>query len=306
MNEEEKVSSLLDNLVIASPCTVKWDEMTGDDRKRLCNGCSKFVHNISDMTKREAEEFLEVNGTEHCMIFYRRFDGTILTDDCPVGLRKIRDAWRFATKIAAGVLTMLISLPGALAQTASSGKSADNLKRPLMNRYGMLVGPDWKEPTPPPGYYYTGNPAGGGMILRPLSEKPKGEPVKPVTANPEPIAMPGAPIMVHPVANPPKPVVNYRGKPAMIHPVPSTSIDVGDGCVVPPLVVRNNGKDKENKLLDTKAHNFYDKGVAAQKIGRKDLAEYYYEHAIEAFDEQKLGDQKFRNELVRALASVKQ
>lgn len=347
MNTNDEESSLLDSLVIASPCSIPWEAMTGDNRKRLCNGCSRVVHNISDMTKNEAEEFLTENGTSHCMIFYRRFDGTILTDDCPVGLRKLRDAWRFTTRIAASALAMLIALPGAFAQSsnnrsgakgnsgqtasqgatqgaaqANSGQSpaqqVNNSKGPWhMNRFGAMVPDGWKEPTPPPGFYYAGNPAGGGMVLRPVSEKPGVTP-QPVTPAPktENIPMPGAPIYVPPGNQDPKPV-GTSGKPG------------GDSCHVPPLVVRKGGKKVEkviskydsktfvreedipvdaqgNKLLDTAAQGFYEKGRAAQKIGRKDLAEYYFEHALEAFDKQKGGDQRFRNEILRSLELSRQ
>ena len=87
--KEQKKESLLDNLCIAAPCSISWEGMPGDNRKRECGGCSRSVFNISDMTKAEAERFLREN-TEAppCMIFYRRHDGTIMTDNCPVGLRK--------------------------------------------------------------------------------------------------------------------------------------------------------------------------------------------------------------------------
>lgn len=41
------------------------------------------------------------------MQLYRRFDGTIITDDCPVGLRRIRDTWRRVKSVAAGAAAFL-------------------------------------------------------------------------------------------------------------------------------------------------------------------------------------------------------
>ncbi len=100
-NKEE---SLLSRLHIASPCDADWDAMKGNDRVRACGDCKKNVYNISDMTKAEAEAFLRRNGTKECTRFYRRKDGTILTDDCPIGLRKLRDAWRKASKVASLII----------------------------------------------------------------------------------------------------------------------------------------------------------------------------------------------------------
>jgi hypothetical protein len=68
--------------------------MTGDERTRFCNQCSKHVYNLSDMSRDDAERL--VNDTEGpvCVRFYRRADGTVLTADCPVGLWDVRT--RFA------------------------------------------------------------------------------------------------------------------------------------------------------------------------------------------------------------------
>lgn len=80
----------LDGLRIASPCKVSWESMTGDDRVRACASCKMNVYNLSDMTKTEAENLLTVSEGRVCVAFFRREDGTILTKDCPVGLRAIR------------------------------------------------------------------------------------------------------------------------------------------------------------------------------------------------------------------------
>lgn len=101
----------LDRLYISSPCSVPWDSMSGDSTKRLCGGCSKNVFNISDMTKTEVDSFLAKNGYSQCMTFFRRTDGTIMTDNCPRVLRKLRDRCRIAVRVAAGAIAVLLSLP---------------------------------------------------------------------------------------------------------------------------------------------------------------------------------------------------
>ena len=84
---------LLDRVQIASPCSADWDAMPGDERKRFCEQCSLHVFNIAEMTREEAEDFLKTelaNRDRTCAKIFRREDGTILTKDCPIGLRRIR------------------------------------------------------------------------------------------------------------------------------------------------------------------------------------------------------------------------
>lgn len=118
--------SPLDTLYIATPCPAKWEDMTGDDKVRACALCQKNVYNISNMTRSEAEELLSENDSSLCVGYYRREDGTIITDDCPVGLKQIRNSWRFVKKVAAGLLGLLLSsnlLQGPVAIAADRWKS---------------------------------------------------------------------------------------------------------------------------------------------------------------------------------------
>jgi hypothetical protein len=74
---------------VASPCKADWNEMLGDERVRFCLGCEKNVYNLSALPKEEAEALLHARlGNELCVRFYQRADGTILTSDCPVGVKK--------------------------------------------------------------------------------------------------------------------------------------------------------------------------------------------------------------------------
>jgi len=122
MKSSNKTVSLK-SIRLASPCDKDWDKMPGDERVRFCEGCSKNVYNISDMTKGEAEEFLSVNGVSKCMRVFRRHDGTVITDDCPVGLRKVRNAYRRFARSAAAILGLCVSVCSAFAQVATSKES---------------------------------------------------------------------------------------------------------------------------------------------------------------------------------------
>src|SRR5215475_8931425 len=93
-----RFESPLNNIRIASPCSANWDEMYGNDRKRFCGDCKLNVYNLSGMTRAEAEDLLERSEGRLCVRFYRRDDGTVLTQNCPVGWAKVKQRARvFAT-----------------------------------------------------------------------------------------------------------------------------------------------------------------------------------------------------------------
>jgi hypothetical protein len=94
----------LDDVKVASPCSARWDEMVGDARVRFCAHCEKNVFNLSAMTRPEAEALLAEKEGEMCVRFYRRADGTMLTADCPVGVRRKRVRRIAALAAGAGAL----------------------------------------------------------------------------------------------------------------------------------------------------------------------------------------------------------
>lgn len=100
----------LDNLILSYSCPINWDSMDGNERQRFCKQCSKTVFNISDLSKKEANQFLkEKVDSDTCVKFYRRTDGTIKTDNCPRVIRPLRNASRRIFE-RVSVLTSLILL----------------------------------------------------------------------------------------------------------------------------------------------------------------------------------------------------
>ncbi len=86
-----ETQTTLDGLRIASPCSASWDGMVGDERVRFCGQCQKNVYNVAGMTRDEAFALLRANaGGTVCMRLFRRADGTVMTSDCPTGLKKKR------------------------------------------------------------------------------------------------------------------------------------------------------------------------------------------------------------------------
>jgi hypothetical protein len=102
--------ALLASVQIASPCSVGWENMKGDDRERFCNLCQLSVYNISDMTEREAESFLRsrIGEQRTCVQLWRRADGTVMTDNCPRFLRPVRNAGRRAVSALQMLLVFLL------------------------------------------------------------------------------------------------------------------------------------------------------------------------------------------------------
>lgn len=103
--KKEKFS--LSVVTIATPCNMKWEQMYGDDKVRYCNDCKLNVYNLSGMTKTEAESLIEKKEGNLCIRYYRRADGTILTQDCPVGLAKLK---KRARQVATAAISLTISL----------------------------------------------------------------------------------------------------------------------------------------------------------------------------------------------------
>ena len=95
---------------IASPCNEDWDNMTGDDKNRHCDSCKKNVYNLSSMDQEEISELLSC-AENLCVRLYKRHDGTVLTEDCPVGIEQIKNLLRKKQILAACMcfITLMIS-----------------------------------------------------------------------------------------------------------------------------------------------------------------------------------------------------
>lgn len=98
-------TSPLDRVRVAAPCPAGWERMRGDAQVRFCDQCNLNVYNLSGMSRREAEALITRNEGRLCVRFYRRADGTILTDNCPVGLRALR---RRVSRIANATISAIV------------------------------------------------------------------------------------------------------------------------------------------------------------------------------------------------------
>ncbi|HEY0076992.1 MAG TPA: hypothetical protein VGB77_23100 [Abditibacteriaceae bacterium] len=104
----------LDNLHIATPCRADWERMEWEDeegRVRFCRTCEKNVYNISLMSRAEALDLIRAKEGQLCLRLAKRKDGTLITNDCPVGQSKRQTKRRFVG--IAGALLIALS-PSAL------------------------------------------------------------------------------------------------------------------------------------------------------------------------------------------------
>src|SRR5438874_5767 len=102
-----KFESPLDNFRIASPCQADWKQMYGDNRKRFCGDCKLNVYNLSGMSRDDAEALIMNAEGRLCVRFYMRADGSVITQDCPVGWAKVKQRTKlFATAVASMVMAL--------------------------------------------------------------------------------------------------------------------------------------------------------------------------------------------------------
>jgi len=117
----------INKLKVASPCGVPWEAMTGDDRRRMCGQCNLHVHNIAGLTAPEVEELIAKRDGPICVRLHRRADGTVITRDCPVGLRAYQKRiTRYAVAAFASVLSLF---------SVSYGQKDDKIAGPPQTKY---------------------------------------------------------------------------------------------------------------------------------------------------------------------------
>lgn len=116
----------LHTLKVASPCHADWDQMQGDDQARFCGTCRKNVYNLSEMTEGEAQALINRLEGRLCVRFYTRADGTLLTQDCPVGLRAVRRTLARKLSYAAA---LLLSCASGLLHGLSPAQAVTHAKK---------------------------------------------------------------------------------------------------------------------------------------------------------------------------------
>ena len=159
-----KALPVLENVRVASPCAEPWETMTGDENVRHCGRCDLDVFNLSSMTRQDAESFVagHLGKDRTCIRFFQRKDGTMLTQDCPVGWRRVQRR----VFLAAGAVLSFMTF-GAIAAFAGTRtvtchtSSTSPMESPLMlSLLAMFKGQ-------PPVPVQTSMPTAGLMVYIP-------------------------------------------------------------------------------------------------------------------------------------------
>jgi hypothetical protein len=145
-----RFSNPLSKVRVASPCPADWDSMIGDERVRFCGQCELNVYNLSAMTKAQAENLIVRTEGRLCVRFYRRKDGSVLTQDCPVGLRALRQRMsRIRRSLVAGVLGFIAGAGGAMGLRRVENLLIDSFIDRPERTLGIIAQPTEREfPTP--------------------------------------------------------------------------------------------------------------------------------------------------------------
>lgn len=160
-----RLPMVLEDIRVATPCSADWDDMTGDARVRFCGKCEKNVYNLSAMTREEGEALVRQKEGRLCVRLYQRKDGTVITSDCPVGVRRQRLRARVWASIsgAAASAALLLGLFGgrARADLTVDGKKVAGTQQKTGEMKGQVevrvmggavaVHEPPQPPAPPPG-----------------------------------------------------------------------------------------------------------------------------------------------------------
>lgn len=112
--------TFLDSIDVKTPCSESWNEMRGSEQIRFCSHCAKDVHNLSEMTRKQAGKIVAASNGNICVRYVRRPDGRIQT------IKNTLYQITRQTGIAAGVLgTSMAVSTLAYAQTSEPTPADD-------------------------------------------------------------------------------------------------------------------------------------------------------------------------------------
>lgn len=100
----------LAQLHIPKPCDEPWDGMSGGDTARFCDKCQHDVHDLSAMTRREAEALLAREGSALCVRYVMRGDEMVFAPE--PGPRLMAQLQGLNRLVAAAALAVPLLLAG--------------------------------------------------------------------------------------------------------------------------------------------------------------------------------------------------
>jgi hypothetical protein len=113
-----------------------WEAMAGNAQVRHCDECRLNVYNLSAMTEVEIQRLLAGRADQRvCVRFYRRADGTMLTQDCP---RRLRLLAKRVSRLGAAVLSVLAGVNYGVAKTKTRPQACQ-LVQPSESLANILI-----------------------------------------------------------------------------------------------------------------------------------------------------------------------
>ncbi|MFO0662892.1 MAG: hypothetical protein U0174_03020 [Polyangiaceae bacterium] len=122
------------DIAIPIPCDANWDTMTPEGRKRFCDRCKKHVHDLSQLSREEANELLARRVRDDlCVSFlYDRMGNVVfdMVDTRIVAPSRLVRAKRAAAAAAATLaLSTTIACGGAEGVTRTGGAPPADMHR---------------------------------------------------------------------------------------------------------------------------------------------------------------------------------
>ncbi|MBX7170249.1 MAG: hypothetical protein K1X72_04775 [Pyrinomonadaceae bacterium] len=106
----------LENIKVKNPCSMDWEDMTGNDEIRFCGRCQQNIYNISEMPKRRALKVLNQPNEKICISYFLDEKKQIITQTYP-GIFK-----RNFAKIIPLFLALIFSFSSIQAMQIKNGK----------------------------------------------------------------------------------------------------------------------------------------------------------------------------------------
>ncbi len=125
--------------------------MAGDNRKRFCDDCKLHVYNLSGMTTYDAENLLRLSEGRLCVRYFQRADGTVLTQECPVGWARVKRRLSMATAAVFGLLISFVGLFGSMSMFGRKNVVMGEMipyATPTPNRQPLMGAVAMPSPTP--------------------------------------------------------------------------------------------------------------------------------------------------------------
>ena len=124
--------------------------MHGNGRVRFCSLCQKNVYDLSALDSAAGQALVEEHEGSLCVRFYQRSDGTMLTTDCPLGVRRLtrRVAFWAAGMMVACFAACMVGFAAVSGPTVKeTGKKAGFARLRQIKPLEPII--EWLDPSPP-------------------------------------------------------------------------------------------------------------------------------------------------------------